>query len=268
MDPELKKRYLSIKEMGQKRGVSSKTLRYYDSIGIFTADYVHPDTGYRYYDPEQYEKLGTILELRSLNFSLNEIKEYFTDRNMKKSAKMLKEHYKLLEEKIRNKQRLAETIKEKKDFIDKAADNNIELEKFTLEDFPERYIISHLNDSEKNNGSVAFEFMHLESHLHETVHILASDRIGFYADFDDPDDLESMNKWHTMIMCGEEMKDSRHFCVLPAGKYLCAYFKDYTVDRELFIKIFLEYAKFNNIKLKGIMIQQFKIDVTVTDDPK
>ena len=32
--------------------------------------------------------------------------------------------------------------------------------------------------------------------------------------------------------------------------------------------MFLEYGKFNDIKLKGIMIQQFKIDVTVTDDPK
>ena len=96
MDQKLKKKYLSIKEMGQKRGVSSKTLRYYDSIGIFKADYVDPETGYRYYDPQQYEKLGTILELRSLNFSLNEIKEYFTERNMKKSVDMLKEHYKLL----------------------------------------------------------------------------------------------------------------------------------------------------------------------------
>lgn len=39
-EPGTKKKYLSIKEMGQKRGVSSKTLRYYDSIGIFKADYV------------------------------------------------------------------------------------------------------------------------------------------------------------------------------------------------------------------------------------
>lgn len=53
MNQEQKKKYLSIKEMGQKRGVSSKTLRYYDSIGIFKADYVDPDTGYRYYDPQQ-----------------------------------------------------------------------------------------------------------------------------------------------------------------------------------------------------------------------
>lgn len=82
-EPGTKKKYLSIKEMGQRRGISSKTLRYYDSIGIFKADYVDPDTGYRYYDPQQYEKLGTILELRSLNFSLNEIKGYFTERNMK-----------------------------------------------------------------------------------------------------------------------------------------------------------------------------------------
>ena len=89
-----------------------------------------------------------------------------------------------------------------------------------------------------------------------------------YIDFDDISEMENMDNWHTMIMCSEEMKNSRHFCVLPAGKYLCAYFKDYTADRDLFIKMFLEYVKFNDIKLKGIMIQQFKIDVTVTDDPK
>ena len=59
--------------------------------------------------------------------------------NMKKSVDMLKEHYKLLEEEIRSKQRLAETIKEKIDFVDKVIDNNIELEKFSFEDFPERF---------------------------------------------------------------------------------------------------------------------------------
>lgn len=151
---------------------------------------------------------------------------------------MLKEHYKLLEEEIRSKQRLAETIKEKIDFIDKVIDNNIELEKFSFEDFPERFIISQLNKSDKSGESVALEFMHLEGHLHETAPILASDRIGFYMDFDDISEMENMDNWHTMIMCSEEMKNSRHFCVLPAGKYLCAYFKDYTADRDLFIKCF------------------------------
>lgn len=80
---ETKKEISFHKRNGSKARCFFKTLRYYDSIGIFKADYVDPDTGYRYYDPQQYEKLGTILELRSLNFSLNEIKGYFTERNMK-----------------------------------------------------------------------------------------------------------------------------------------------------------------------------------------
>ena len=65
MNQEQKKKYLSIKEMGQRRGISSKTLRYYDSIGIFKADYVAVDHSIC----TPYQKLGTILELRSLNFS-------------------------------------------------------------------------------------------------------------------------------------------------------------------------------------------------------
>ena len=86
---------LSIKDIGKLRGVSSQTLRFYDQIGIFKPDYVDPETGYRYYDPEQYEKLGTILELRQLNFSLDEIREFFSDRNLTKSADMLVKHLQL-----------------------------------------------------------------------------------------------------------------------------------------------------------------------------
>lgn len=267
MDREMKKKYLSIKEMGQKRGVSSKTLRFYDSIGIFKPDYVDPETGYRYYDPEQYEKLGTILELRSLNFSLNEIKEYFTDRNMKKSAEMLKVHYNELEEEIRQKQHLAETIREKLDFIEKVCTDDIAVQEFKTEEFPERFVITTQSGCRRDEDDIAFSFMHLESHLHETAPILASDRIGFYMEFNSPEELENMDNWRTMIMCGVEMNGSKHFCVLPAGKYLCVFFRNYTADRELFIKMFLEYVRFNEIKLKGVMIQQFKIDVTVTDDP-
>ena len=267
MDTELKKKYLSIKEMGQKRGVSSKTLRFYDSIGIFKPDYVDPETGYRYYDPEQYERLGTILELRSLNFSINEIKEYFTDRNMKKSAKMLDEHYRELEEEIRQKQRLAATIKEKLDFIEKVSSEDFAVQEYKIEELPERYVIVDEKQCRKDNDDIAIAFMHLESHLHETAPILASDRIGFYMDFSKITELMDMDKWHTMIMCDTEMKNSKHFRILPAVKYLCVYFRDYTADRELFIKMFLEYVKFHEIKLKGVMIQQFKIDVTVTDIP-
>ena len=62
------------------RQVTSETLRYYDRIGLITPDYVDPQTRYRYYSIRQYEKLGTIKELRQLGMSIHDITHYFLGR--------------------------------------------------------------------------------------------------------------------------------------------------------------------------------------------
>lgn len=253
---------LSIKDIGKLRGVTSQTLRFYDQIGIFKPDYVDPETGYRYYDPEQYEKLGTILELRQLNFSLDEIKEFFTDRNLSKSADMLAKHYHDLEKEIAVKQKLADKISEKLEFIEKINKGGIKDKEFIIKEIPTRYAIIG-----NRNGEVEMpmSFMHLESKLKETAPIIASDRIGFYLNFSDLTQAFDMENWRSMVLCDRKMENDFHFCEITGGKYLCVYFKDYKADRDYFLAHFVEYAKFHEIELSGIMIQQFIIDVTLTD---
>ncbi|MDQ7863512.1 helix-turn-helix domain-containing protein [Peribacillus frigoritolerans] len=75
----------SIGEMAKLRGVTVDTLRHYDKIGLLKPFHIDPETGYRYYSISQYEVLGTIKELRSIGFSLEEIKQFLTDRNVEKS---------------------------------------------------------------------------------------------------------------------------------------------------------------------------------------
>ena len=69
----IKENLLSITELAKLRQVTSETLRYYDRIGLITPDYVDPQTRYRYYSIRQYEKLGTIKELRQLGMSIHDI---------------------------------------------------------------------------------------------------------------------------------------------------------------------------------------------------
>ncbi|MBR8646257.1 MerR family transcriptional regulator, partial [[Brevibacterium] frigoritolerans] len=69
--------------MAKLRGVTVDTLRHYDKIGLLKPFHIDPETGYRYYSISQYEVLGTIKELRSIGFSLEEIKQFLTDRNVK-----------------------------------------------------------------------------------------------------------------------------------------------------------------------------------------
>ncbi|MEF3308600.1 MerR family transcriptional regulator [Paenibacillus sp. GYB004] len=65
---------LSIGEFSKICGVSAKTLRYYDEIGLIKPDEIQAENGYRYYSIGQLYQMLFISRLKSYQFSLEEIK--------------------------------------------------------------------------------------------------------------------------------------------------------------------------------------------------
>jgi DNA-binding transcriptional MerR regulator len=53
--------------------VSVRTLRYYDELGLLRPRWIDADTGYRWYAPEQIQRLYRILALRDLGVTLADI---------------------------------------------------------------------------------------------------------------------------------------------------------------------------------------------------
>ncbi|OQS11026.1 MerR family transcriptional regulator [Chromobacterium violaceum] len=64
---------LTIGQLARCHGLSTKTLRHYDSIGLFRPALTGRDNGYRYYLPAQVAELGRIVMLRELGLPLDEI---------------------------------------------------------------------------------------------------------------------------------------------------------------------------------------------------
>ncbi|MBR4038651.1 MAG: MerR family transcriptional regulator [Clostridia bacterium] len=64
---------MGIGEMAKRAGVSVRTLRHYDAIGLLVPSEV-TQTGYRLYDKEAASRLEQILYFRELGFALDEIK--------------------------------------------------------------------------------------------------------------------------------------------------------------------------------------------------
>jgi len=62
----------TVNEVSKQFGVSARTLRYYDSIGLLKPTAVS-EAGYRFYDDSALAKLQTILLFRELSFPLEEI---------------------------------------------------------------------------------------------------------------------------------------------------------------------------------------------------
>lgn len=88
-----KDKLLTIGQFAAMHGINKKTLMWYDQIGLFEPAVIHPQNGYRYYNYHQSPVLETILLLRELDVSIDEIQNFMKNR----SASSLKC---LLEEKI------------------------------------------------------------------------------------------------------------------------------------------------------------------------
>ncbi|WP_274366042.1 MerR family transcriptional regulator [Paenibacillus thermotolerans] len=80
----------TVQKLGRLAGISTRTLRYYDEIGILKPARMS-SSGYRIYGQAEVDRLQQILFYRELGVSLEQIKEIVTDPSFN-GAKALKEH--------------------------------------------------------------------------------------------------------------------------------------------------------------------------------
>ncbi len=74
---------LKIGEVADFFQISVKAVRIYEKKGIITPAYIDPESGYRYYTPDQLHQLAALLELKALGFSLDEIKDVMVGESSK-----------------------------------------------------------------------------------------------------------------------------------------------------------------------------------------
>lgn len=84
-----------IGDFSKITGLSIRTLRYYDDIGLFKPIEVDLFTNYRYYSDSQLEDLKIINDLKDCGFSLEEIRDNWNNFS---NSMMLKQKEKLLKE--------------------------------------------------------------------------------------------------------------------------------------------------------------------------
>lgn len=103
---------LKIGEVADFFRISVKAVRIYEKKGILVPAYIDPDSGYRYYTPDQLHQLAALLELKALGFSLDEIKDVMVGESSKEAL------YKAMQEKLRNWENLVIMAQSKMDAIE------------------------------------------------------------------------------------------------------------------------------------------------------
>lgn len=105
-----KSNLLTIGQFAALHGINKKTLMWYDEIGLFRPAAVNPENGYRCYSYYQSPILETILLLRELDVSLQEIKAFMKNRSAESLKKLLDEKIADLDRSILHMQAVRNTI--------------------------------------------------------------------------------------------------------------------------------------------------------------
>lgn len=85
----------TVQQLGRLAGVSGRTLRYYDEIGLLKPARIN-SSGYRIYGQAEVDRLQQILFYRELGVSLNSIKDILTAPTFDGVAALREHHQKLL----------------------------------------------------------------------------------------------------------------------------------------------------------------------------
>ena len=89
---------LRIGEFSKLTGLSIRTLRYYNDIGILVPEEVDIFTGYRYYGEKNLRDAKIISEMKEAGFSLEEIRDNFDNFSDELFVKKREELYKEIDD--------------------------------------------------------------------------------------------------------------------------------------------------------------------------
>ena len=125
----------SIQELSRLSGATTRTLRWYDQIGLLKPSRV-AESGYRYYGGAEVDRLQDILYYRALGVELARIKECLDDPSFDRLA-ALRNHLAALEA---ERERLEQLIRSVKDTIGAEERNEIMRDEQKFEAFKQRAV--------------------------------------------------------------------------------------------------------------------------------
>lgn len=230
--------HITISELARLMNVSTHQIRYFEEKEVLLP-YRVDENGYRLYGLNEIYKLAHILLLRKFNLPVNSIKMCFNDYTIGDYTQLLNTSVDCINEQINNLIALRDftmSIVEKINMLD------ISKDKYIIKDIEER----NLKQIFKMNYQVPFsakQFYDIMSESNKTLSLYETDIINLY---------DNTN----VYMCiGENGKNSGISHKLVAGEYLCYEFlAENDEEFEKQINKFFEYAKVNNINIKGNLV--------------
>jgi DNA-binding transcriptional MerR regulator len=255
------KKYYKINEISKLYGIGKDSIRYYEKLGILKPR--RDENDYRRYSLKEMYKLNMIRDLRSLDFTMEQIKEYLENQCVRNTLEMLNQEKKYLQKEQKILKAREKRIQER--IIDISQSLEVETDKVTIKEIKDRYCVQ-LNEHITRDEEIDFLMKKLEQKHEEKIRDFGNQIIGAFYDMEDI--ISGSGSIYESIFFELDKKTKDYDFFLPAGKYLSYYYRGTYDQNQECCKRVLKYAKDNKVKHDGKLFEFYHIDNRDTIDER
>lgn len=254
----MKRKYYKTGELSKIYKLGRDSIKYYEKLGLLNP--TRDTNSYRMYTIKDICNLNLIRELRTLDFSMQRIKEYIENRNISTTRKMLLEEIELIEKKVEDLNSHKESLKKRLCSIDKCIEhttfNRIEL----LYMNKRKTLTVDSNESFAENNDYLIQ--KLSDKFEDKFYILGNSNFG--AVFDSKSISNGIYNYYKHTFCLVDDDASDYNFVLDEGYYVTYTYKgDYNQYEQVFDMLY-KFIDINKYTVLSDPIEIYKIDVYET----
>ena len=255
------KDYYKINEIAKLYGIGVDSLRYYERIGILNPK--RGENGYRLFSLKDIYKLSIIRDLRRLDFSMKQIKEYLDFQSISNTLALLQDELELIQKQLASLYDAKLTIHSRMENLINSS--NTVVGEIAAKTLPDRFCL-RLNAEITRDEETDFAINKLHRKHANRIHELGNLIIGAILS------MEDFNKGvygaFDSVFFILEQKTEKYDFTIPAGRYLCLYYRGKYEQSPDKIQEILRYAKNNEIEAIGAPFELYHIDNRYTIKPE
>lgn len=254
----MKRKYYKTGELSKIYKLGRDSIKYYEKLGLLNP--TRDTNSYRMYTIKDICNLNLIRELRTLDFSMQRIKEYIENRNINTTRKMLLEEIELIEKKVEDLNSHKESLKRRLCSIDKCIEhttfNRIEL----LYMNKRKALTVDSNESFAENNDYLIQ--KLRDKFEDKFYVLGNSNFG--AVFDSKSISNRIYNYYKHTFCLLDDDASDYNFVLDEGYYVTYTYKGNYNQYEQVFDMLYKFIEINKYTILGDPIEIYKIDVYET----
>lgn len=254
----MKRKYYKTGELSKIYNLGRDSLKYYEKLGLLNPG--RDTNSYRMYTIKDICNLNLIKELRSLDFSMQKIKEYLENRNVDTTREMLLEEVRFIDEKLEELSSHKESLHKRLSSINNTVEHT-NFNRIELLYMPKRKVLT-VNSNVTFDENVDYLIQRLNEKFDDKFYVLGNSNFG--AVFDTKSVTKGVFNNYKYIFCLLDDDAQNYDFIIDEGYYVTYTYKGNYKQIKKILPMLFKFIEFNNYTILGDPLEIYKIDIYET----